>query len=170
MDDLSQTLYQEIRHVAAAQLRHEKSLRSISPTDLAHEAIERAIRQEAGAGVTRAELLRRVSRLCRQVLVDRARSKNRLRRGEGVRPVRLEVDPAMTAGMGTLDLIAVDDALSRLGGLNERHASIVEMRFFGGLTMPEVATALDSSLSAVEKDWRKARAWLALALQGEERG
>jgi len=172
VDELSRTLYDEIRQVAARQLGREMAMRSICATDLAHEAIERAIRQRAGKGVSRSELLKRVARLCRQVLVDRARARGRLRRGEGRRPIQLEVGPGVlqsgSAGEGVeaLDLIALDEALGKLAGLNPRHASIVEMRFFGGSSMPEIAAALELSLSAIEKEWRKARAWLALELEG----
>ncbi len=167
MDDLSRTLYDDIRRIAAGQLRRERALRSICATDLAHDAIERALRQGAADGVTRAELLRRVARLCRQVLVDRARARQRLRRGAGSRPERLDVDPEAAEGLGPLDLVALDEALDRLAELNARHAEIVELRFFAGSTMPEVAEALGCSLSLAEKDWRKARAWLALALEDE---
>ncbi len=170
LDEFSRTLYDDIRRVAAGQLRREKSARSICVTDLAHDALERALRQDAGRGVTRAELMRRIARLCRQVLVDRARARGRLRRGDGARPERLDVDPTAAEGLGALDLLALDDALARLARLDPRHAEIVELRFFTGASMPEVAEALGLSLSAVEKDWRKARAWLALALEDGESG
>ena len=165
MDELSRTLYSEIRHVAAGALRRERERRSLSPTDLAHEAMARAIRSASLEDVPRAEVLRRVARLCRQVLVDRARARSRLRRGGGRRPLALEVDPESSDRLGTVDVLAVDEALEALAALDARHASIVELRFFGGLSMPEIAEALEVSLSAVEKEWRKARAWLALYLE-----
>ena len=164
MDELSRTLYDEIRHVAAAQLRRERGERSIGATDLAHEALERALRHGAARGVERAEILRRCANLCRQVLVDHARVRGRRKRGDGHRPLAIEVEPAAAEGLGTLDLLALDEALTRLAALDERHAEIVELRFFGGQKMEEIAEALGLSLSKVEKDWRKARAWLELQL------
>ena len=165
VDDLSRTLYDEIRRMAAVQLRGERARRSICATDLAHEAMARALRQRAAENVTRAELLRRVSRLCRQVLVDRARARGRLKRDSGRRRVPLESLDPIEERVDAFDIVALDEALVRLAELNERHAQVVELRFFGGSSMTEVAEALGISLSAAEKDWRKARAWLALALE-----
>lgn len=164
MDSLSRTLYDEIRRVAAGQIRGDRALRSICATDLAHEALERALRQKAGEGVERGELLGRVSRICRQVLVDRARRRDAVRRGGGRELAPLDVEAPADERMAPLDMLVLDDALEKLGRLNERHASIVEMRFFGGLQMTEIAAALGVSLRLVEKEWRKARAWLELAL------
>ncbi len=170
MDELSRTLYDEIRSVASVLLRREYRDRSIGATDLAHEALERALRQGAAQGIEREEILRRCARLCRQVLVDQARARGRTKRGEGKRPLSIEVEPAVTDGLGALDLLAVDEALERLSRLDERHGQIVELRFFGGQSMEEIAGILGLSLSAVEKAWRKARAWLELELGEGKRG
>lgn len=169
MDELSRTLYDEIRRLAAAQLRRERGPRSIDATELAHEALARVLRDGAqgdAPDVERRELLRRCARVCRQVLVDHARARGSRKRGDGQRPASLDVDLAASGGPPALDLLLLDEALTRLAALDERHASIVELRFFGGYTMDEIATALGRSLSAVEKDWRKARAWLELELIG----
>lgn len=166
MDRLDQTLYDEIRRLAAGQLRRERGQRSIGATDLAHEALERALRQGAAEGVERAEVLRRCAHLCRQVLVDHARARGRRKRGDGQRPFELEIEPAVDVDTDGLDLLALDEALTRLAELEPRHAGLVELRFFGGRSMAECADTLGVSLSAAEKDWRKARAWLELELSG----
>lgn len=112
MHELSRTLYDEILSVAASQLHRERGQRSIGVTDLAHEALERALRHGAAEGTERAEILRRVSNLCRQVLVDHARARKTRKRGEGQRPeaLPLAVEPAAAEGLGALDLLALDEA------------------------------------------------------------
>ena len=166
LDELSQTLYAEIRHVAAGQLRREHALRSISPTDLAHEAMARAIRSASLEEIPRAEILRRVARLCRQVLVDRARARLRLRRGSGERPLTLEVEPEADTGTGTLDVLAVDasnfailsrpagydcdfdDGVSQLAG----HSDVFGENVSGQVNLSP-REELDTLLSRVQVDW-----------------
>ncbi|MEM7205415.1 MAG: sigma-70 family RNA polymerase sigma factor [Planctomycetota bacterium] len=164
MDFLSQTLYREIRQIAAMRIRGDRAERSICATDLAHEVIERALRQEAVCGVSRDELLRRVSQIARQVLVDHGRRRGRQRRGGGRDVVQLAAEPCATEHMAPVDVVAIDDALLQLAALDARQAQMIEMRYFGGCSVGEVAGALGVSVSTVEKEERKARAWLELAL------
>jgi RNA polymerase sigma factor (TIGR02999 family) len=164
MDAISRSLYDEIRRLARSRIRNDRAGRSICATDLAHEVLERGLRHGALAGIPRDEVLRRISRLSRQVLVDRARARGRLRRGAGEEVVQLALDPAAVPGVEPLDLLALDEALSRLGALDRRQAHMIELRYFGGCSVDEVARVLAVSRSTVEKEERKARAWLELVL------
>jgi len=170
MDAISRSLYDEIRRLAAGRIRREPAARSICATALAHEVLERALRSDALSGVPREELLRRISRLLREVLVDHARARGRLRRGGGARREQLAVDPTAVPGVAPLDLLSLDEALTRLGDLDERQARMIELRYFGGCSVDEVARTLQVSKSTVEKEERKARAFLELALADEARG
>ena len=164
MDEMSRTLYQEVRDIAARRLSGDRAEASICATDLVHEALERALRHRSLDGESRGQILGRVSHIVRQVLVDHARRRQTVRRGSGQPVLQLAVDPTVVPDMQPVDLLAVNDALDRLGALDERQARLIEMRYFGGHNVSEVAEALEVSLSTVEKEERKARAWLALAL------
>ena len=101
----------------------------------------------------------------RQVLVDHARRRGAARRGGGVSPRPLDAALAYCAGQG-FDVLALDEALGRLAGAHPRPAQVVDLRFFGGLSVPEVARTLEVSQTTVEADWRFARAWLRGQLGG----
>lgn len=164
MDDLSKALYDDLKAIAARQLRGDRAMRSICPTDLANEALRRALDQHGMTGQVRTEILGRMAHLVRQVLVDRARQRQSLRRGAAEEIVQLAVDPTVDPRAPELDLLALDEALDRLRALDQRQSRMIEMRYFGGHTVEEVAEALAVSKSTVEKEERKARAWLELAL------
>lgn len=166
LDDLSRTLYADIRRIAAQRLRGDRASRSIGVTDLAHDVIERALTSDVAEGVSRAELLVRIARLSRQVLVDRARRRAALRHGGGRGFVQLEMDPTGARAFSPLDLVALDEALESLANLDARQARIVELRYFAGCTIAEVAATLEVSRSTIDKEERKARAFLALSLGG----
>ncbi len=156
--DASQTLYAQIRRVAAGQLRAERRGHTLCPTDLANEAVLRLIDSGGGEGVDRGELLRRAARQCRQILVDHARRRNRLKRGGGRPTLSLSTDPA--AAYHAHDVLELDEALGALARLDPRQADVVTMRLFAGMSMPQIAQALGVSLRTVEGDWAFARAWL----------
>jgi RNA polymerase sigma-70 factor, ECF subfamily len=172
-ESLSQTLYVQLRRMAAGQLRNERNGHSLKPTALVHEAFMRLRDQRNLNPADRAALLATAARQMRQVLIDHARHRNRLKRGgasgadgsktAGAR-LSLEavdgLDAVSGAGLAQLDLLDLGDALDRLAALNERQAEVVTLRFFGGMTTPEIATALDTSTRTVESDWHFARAWL----------
>lgn len=161
---LGPTAYDDVIKLAARQLRRDRARRSISTTDLAHEALERYLRSNAGK-IPRSQLLGHISVIVRQVLVDRARKRQRIKRGEGREPVQLAVDQEAAAGLGVLDVLAVHEELERLAAIEERQAKVVEMKFFAGFGEDDIADALGCSARTVRNEWRKARAWLEVRLE-----
>jgi RNA polymerase sigma factor (TIGR02999 family) len=166
LQQLLPLLYDELHRVARHQLRGERPDHTFQPTALLHEAYLRL------AGVRPAEIQNRshfialASRLMRQVLVDHARAHLAVKRQGGVRiPLSEALDlPAEPE----VDLLGVDEALTRLAQLDEQQAQVVELRFFGGLSIPETCSALKISASTVKRDWSTARAWLRRELKRAE--
>jgi RNA polymerase sigma factor (TIGR02999 family) len=147
-------------------MRRERDGHTLQPTSLVHEAALRMIDEDAlGRIPNRSYLFRAMATCMRRILIDHARAKGAQRRGGDRR--REEWDGALeVAAMNApVDLLALDEALERLGALDARQAAIVELRFFGGFEMQEIAEQLGVSLSTVEKDWRIARAWLRSQLE-----
>lgn len=160
-------VYGQLREMAHRQLAAEHGTRTIQTTGLVHEAY---LKVAASSDVTtrgKSYFFAAASRAMRQVLVDRARRRNAVRRGGGADIVSLDDD----AGIASVDAFAtdvldLDEALDRLADRNDRHARVVECRFFGGLTVEETAAALGVSPRTVKHDWLLARAWLYDALHG----
>jgi RNA polymerase sigma factor (TIGR02999 family) len=174
LNQLAPLVYAELRSMAARQLRRERSSDTLQPTSLVHEAFMRLIGQKHTRWQSRAHFFGLASQLMRRILVDQARSRLAAKRGAGQEKVSLEqldltlerggesVLQAHTGGADSnLDLINIDDALGRLAVLDERQARIVELRFFGGLTVEETAQSLNISEATVKRDWVMAKAWLA---------
>ena len=164
-DRLVPIVYDELRARARAYLRGERSDHSLQPTALVNEAYLRLV---SGAPVDwngRTHFFAAAAVAMRRVLVDHARRRNSAKRGGGLRRVELD-EPIAASGEPDVDLLALTRALDRLEALHARHARIVELRFFGGLTVPEVAAALGLSTTTVEEGWAFARAWLARELDG----
>lgn len=162
LDDTFSAAYEELRRLATRVQRNDPRA-SVTPTILVHEAWLKLARTPAVAGTSPLHFRRIAARAMRQVLVEAARRRNALRRGGGALCVTLDEsfrDGADNAG----DVLALDEALSRLQQLSGRQAAIVEMRFFGGLDIAEVAAILEISEATVQRDWRAARAWLAREL------
>ena len=164
---LTGTLYRDLRGVAAGQLRRERAGHTLQPTALVHEAFLRLRRQHALDPADRPALLAAAARHMRQALVDHARRRGRLKRGGGGKRVTLH-DGDLAAADRPADMLDLDAALGRLAELNPRQAEVVMLRFFGGLTAPEAAAALNVSVRTAEADWTFARAWLRRELAGEE--
>ena len=148
-------IYDELRRVAAGLMRRERADHTLSPTALVHEAVIRLL----GEGVfdraaDRNFLLAAAGRAMREVLIDHARRRV---------PLDTAVDYFEAQG---LDVIAVHEALDRLAEVDGRQAQVMTLRYFGGMTVAEVATALGVSVVTVERDWRLARAWLLGELGG----
>lgn len=159
-EDLLPLVYAELRAMAASQLAHERSGHTLQPTALVHEAYLRLAGSEAGFE-NRAHFLASGAQAIRRVLVDHARTRNRDKRGGGAARVDIaSVDPADTRATSEIDLIDLDDAMRRLAEVTERGARVVEMRYFGGMTMAETAVALGISERTAAGDWAIARAWL----------
>jgi RNA polymerase sigma factor (TIGR02999 family) len=159
-DRLVAAIYAELRRLAGGLMRHERPDHTLQPSALVHEALLRLL--EGGALVEapdRRYLFAAAARAMRQVLVDHARRRGAARRGGGSVRRPMDVALAYCAGQG-IDVLALDEALGRLAGAYPRPAQVVDLRFFGGLSVPEVARTLEVSETTVEADWRFARAWL----------
>ena len=160
-DDAADQLYVELRRRARAHLRRERNGHSLSPTDLVHDIYLRLAQQDIG-WANRQQFYATASRMMRRVLVDHARAKHAQKRAG----VHIELDERLAADdPGIVDVLAVDAALEELAAEDERQARLVELRFFGGLTLEEAAAVLSVSLPTANRDWRFARAWLARRLR-----
>ena len=159
-------VYDELRALAESYLQHERPDHTLQATALVHEAYVRLIKQEEVEWQNRAHFFAVAAQAIRRILVDHARAHEREKRGGGRRRVGLDESVAAAPGRD-LDLLALDEALEKLTRLSERQARIVELRFFGGLSLNEVAAFLGVSPRTVDGDWSMARAWLRRALQEE---
>ncbi len=159
-DQLIALVYDELRRLGGGLLRRERPGHTLQPTALVNEAVLRLLGPGALAGAQgRGQLLAAAARAMRQVLVDHARRRAADKRGGGRE--RLPLDDVLDHfAEQRLDLLAVHEALDRLAGLHERQAQVVELRFFGGYTVEEIAEQLGVSASTVESDFRKATAFL----------
>lgn len=152
-------IYDELRRVAARQMAGERPSHTLQTTALIHEVYVRLVDLKSVSISSRAQFLGLCARVMRNVLVDFARARKYDKRGGGA--VHVELDEAVhTAESGNVDLVAVDEALQRLAAFDERKSKVVEMRFFGGLSVAETAEALDVSPETVMRDWKVAKAWL----------
>ncbi len=141
----------------------------LATTALVHEVYLRLVGSSGGEWQSRAHFYAFASKAMRHILVDHARRTQAQRHGGGA--VRIALDEgALAADQGFEDVLGVDEALERLAERNPRMASVVELRFFGGLTMAEIATVLDTSNRTVEREWTRAKAYLLEALSGDEGG
>jgi len=163
LDATLERVYHHLRALAEKYLRGRAG-HTLQATALVHEAFVRMAEHDRGQRFTpesRAHLLAVAATAMRQILVDHARKKNSAKRGGG----RLQVSLSGQADQGPqVDLVVLNDALTRLARLDPRQARVVELRVFAGLTNDEVAAAIGVSLRTVESDWRKVRAWLAAEL------
>ena len=165
-DKLITQVYDELRHVASGLMRRERVDHTLSPTAVVNEAVIRLLGEAVfDRAADRSYLFASAARAMREVLIDHARRRAADRRGGGRRRVPLDAVVDYFQGQG-LDLVAVHEALDRLAERDGRQAQIMTLRYFGGMTVPEVATALGVSTVTVERDWRLARAWLAGQLGG----
>ena len=163
LDRLIPLVYSELRKLAHHYLRAERSA-TLQSTALVHEAYLRLVKQEPMDWQGRTHFFGVASRLIRQVLVDQARKRNAARRGSG--DLRLVLQESVDgAPPEEVDLLRLDDALNGLARLDERQSRIVELRFFGGLSVEETAAALGISERTVKREWASAKAWLFQELQ-----
>ena len=169
VSELMPVVYEELRRLARRYVRRERA-QTIQATDLVHEAYVRLAKDKNQNWTGRTHFLAIAAIAMRQILVERARARGASKRG-GSR-VRVTLDDALVAGKGTpLDLVALDDALSALSALDARQARIVELRFFGGLTIGETADAVGIAPATVKRDWTVAKAWLRREMsKGRPRG
>jgi len=158
-DALLPIVYEELRELAGAYLRRERAAHTLQPTALAHEAYLRLVDATKIEWRDRAQLLAIAARAMRQILIDHARRRAALKRGGGRDRVTLSDTPGIL-GDDPLDLLELDAALEDLAAVDPRKGRVVELRFFAGLTLKEVAEAVGISLTTAEDDWYFARAWL----------
>ena len=165
-DRLFAIVYDELRALASAHLRGERRGHTLQTTALVHEAYLRLSRREDLEGRPRAEFLSIAAEAIRRVLVDHARRRGAAKRGGSWDRTALHDGLGVTDGDAGVDVLALDEALGRLAELNERQARIVELRFFAGLEVDEVARTLGLSPRTVAGDWSMAKAWLYGELSG----
>jgi RNA polymerase sigma factor (TIGR02999 family) len=157
-------VHEELQRLAGHIMSAERADHTLQPTALVHEACLKLFDQR-GAWDGREHVLALAATVMRRVLADHARGRNRSKRGAGWERVTLSAAERAETGVA-VDLVALDDTLARLAALAPRQARVVEMRFLAGMTVAEVAQALDLSRSTVEAEWRMARAWLRRELGG----
>jgi RNA polymerase sigma factor (TIGR02999 family) len=156
-------VYDELRRLAHNYLRAERPGHTLQSTALAHEAYMRLVEQNPAQFQNRAHFLAVAANLMRRILVDYARRRLAAKRGQ---EYKVTLDDSYEAAQEQgVDVLVIDDALIQLSRRDEQQGRIVEMRFFGGLTMEETATALDVSVATVKRDWTMARAWLMRELR-----
>ena len=164
-DELLPLVYDELHRIAARYMARQKHKNTLQTTGLIHEAYLRLAHQEEKDWQDRAHFLAVAATAMRHILVDQARVRQRDKRGGDALQVSLaEADGR--ADQQAHEITALDDALKTLALLDSQQSRIVELRFFGGLTMEEIAEALHISLSTVEREWRSARAWLGREQRG----
>lgn len=164
MNELLPLVYDELRRLARSYMRRERSSHTLQPTALVHEAYMRLMGQGEIDFQNRAHFFGVSARLMREILVEYARAKNRLKRG-GENQTQIELDAAISLDIRKeIDTVAVDDALSRLEALDERQAKIVEMKFFAGMTIEEIGEVLDISPATVKREWTSAKLLLSRML------
>lgn len=161
-------VYKELRDIARHHLNRERPGHTLQSAALVHEAYLRLLDQRPFDTENRAHFLAVASRLMRQILVDYARAHGAAKRGADL---RVELDASLILPqVRHTDVVALDDALTGLARLDEQQCRIVELRFFGGLAIDEIAQVLDISASTVKRDWNVAKAWLTREMRRGRRG
>jgi RNA polymerase sigma factor (TIGR02999 family) len=158
LQDLLPLVYNELRRLAHYHLQSERPDHTLQSTALVHEAYMRMVGQRPVQFQNRAHFMAIASRLMRQILVDYARERSAGKRDGGCR-IGFEFAEALPVS-GDSELLALDDALEQLSRIDERQAKIVEMKFFGGLSAPDISRILGLSRITVDRDWATARVWL----------
>jgi RNA polymerase sigma-70 factor, ECF subfamily len=159
-------MYSDLHARAEAYMRRERRDHTLQPTALVHEAFLRLMRDSRSDPTSRSHFLAAASIVMRQVLVDHARQRAAAKRPGG--KIRVELGDLRTGEPPRDDLLALDEALTRLAGCDARQARVVELLFFGGLTEEEAADTLGVSSRTIKRDWRSARAWLQAQLRSIE--
>ena len=161
-------VYRELRRLAGHYMRDERVGHTLQPTALVHEAFLRLVDQDRADWQSRAQFMGVAAQLMRRILVDHARRRAAAKRAGA--PVTLDEDRLnQGASLGQAEeILAVDEVLGRLGELDPQQARLVEMRYFGGLTVEEAAEAMGISPRTVKRDWAIAKAWLKQQLAGRE--
>jgi RNA polymerase sigma factor (TIGR02999 family) len=165
LGELTSLLYRELRSLAQRHLRRERGNHTIQRTALVHEAFVRLINQQSVDWRSRGHFFALASTLMRRILVDHARARLSSKRGggqplESLEEISADLELVDEGSDCDEDITAIDAALTRLAAIDDRQVQIVQMRYFGGLTIEETAQALDISEATVKREWTLARAWL----------
>jgi RNA polymerase sigma factor (TIGR02999 family) len=164
VDLLFAKVYDELRAVAGARLRAERAGHTLSATALVHEAYLKLVNQSRVDWKNRAHFFAVAARAMRRILIDYAEARNAGKRGGDAAFVTLGEESA-SRDSNLDELLAIDQAMTRLAGMDERQARVVELRFFGGMSLEEIAEVLGVSLASINRDWRTARAFLTAELR-----
>ena len=165
-NELMERVQGELRRLAAGYLRHERG-RTLQPTAVVNEAYIRLLPQRGVSWENRAHFFGIAAKMMRRVLVDHARRKHAIKRDAGpADPVSISGVPSPAREADPVDVLALHTALSELAELDRRQAEIVEMRFFAGLTVEEIAEVLEISPATVKRDWATAKLWLRRQMRG----
>jgi RNA polymerase sigma factor (TIGR02999 family) len=166
LDEILPQLYDELRRMAARFLRSERVDHTLQPTALVHEAYLRLVDQRSVDRLSRAHFCSLAARIMRRLLVDHARTHRRAKRGGGLGTVPIDDAFEVACDGVDVDLVALDDALVRLAAIDAQQARVVELRYFGGLSIEETGEVLGVSPMTVKREWAMARAWLHGRLSG----
>jgi RNA polymerase sigma factor (TIGR02999 family) len=153
-------IYDELRRLASSYLRRERSDHTLQPTALVHEAYMKLIDQKKVRWQNRAHFFGIAAQVMRRILLDHARKHNAEKRGGEAEKMPIEEEILVVSHAKSAELIALDDALESLASLDEQKAKIVELRYFGGLSIEETAEVLGVSVPTINRQWRIAKAWL----------
>jgi RNA polymerase sigma factor (TIGR02999 family) len=160
LGDLTSRVYLELRRMAAKYMRKERAGDSLQATALVHEVFLRLVEVDDVTWQDRAHFFAVSANMMRRILVDRARARSMGKRGNGAIHVNLDDAPEIASGSRDREMVAIDDALNALVQIDPRKAKVIELRFFGGLSVEETAEVLKISPQSVMRDWKMARAWL----------
>jgi RNA polymerase sigma factor (TIGR02999 family) len=167
LDELIPIIYDELRSLAARYLRRERIDHTLQPTALVHEAYFRLVDQKEVRWQSRAHFFGIAAQMMRRVLIDHAKSQGREKRGGGRQKVELDQAAELSEEQAS-EVIALDDALEALARIDPRKGKIVELRYFGGLSVEETAEVLGVSPNTIMRDWAMAKAWLYNEIKGED--
>jgi RNA polymerase sigma factor (TIGR02999 family) len=164
LEELLPSIYGELRRLAASYLRKERRDHTLQATALVHEAFVKLVDQREVRWQNRAHFYGIAAQVMRRILVDHARAHAASKRGAGDRPLSLD-EALVVAPASDIDFLVLDEALTRLAALDPQQSRVVELRFFGGLTIDETAEVLHISPATVVRDWTVAKAWLYAELR-----
>lgn len=167
LERLTPMVYSELHRMAQKYMAHEKPSHTLQATALINEAYLRLVDSTRADWQSRVHFFAVCAQVMRRILVDWSRSRQALKRGGEIRPLQLE-EALVTAPQSALDLVALDDALTALAAVDPRKSRVVELRFFGGLSVQETAGVLKVSHETVMRDWKLAKIWLRRELSHEK--
>jgi RNA polymerase sigma factor (TIGR02999 family) len=165
LDEVLSLVYAELRRIAASYLRRERRDHTLQPTALVHEAYMRLVDQKNVDWRNRAQFFGLAAEMMRRILINHALEKQAAKRGGGAIKITLS-EVAQVFPSFDIDLIALDEAMKRLADIDPRKSRLVELKFFGGLTIEEITEVMEISTATVEREWAFARAWLYKTIVG----